>query len=213
VASVNKEASYNVLQECLTMWERGTFDKSEIMTQAQSLLTIVWTRSVRLGAEEMMQNILDKQNDIRQIATLEDLNKFVCGEFQRIWETSDFPIVALDSGSAHAIQLALPYIHENYRGPLSLSDVADHVHMSKNYFSEQFKRLTGLNFIDFLIRLRIHYAKQLLVTTSLKIYDIGIQSGFNSSKHFLKLFKRMEGCTPVEYRQRHTISGDGRHIV
>jgi two-component system response regulator YesN len=73
--------------------------------------------------------------------------------------------------------------------------------MSRNYYSEQFKRVMGLNFIDFVIRLRIHYAMQLLRQTNLKVYDIGEQAGFHSSKHFLKLFKRVVNCTPAEFRQ------------
>jgi two-component system response regulator YesN len=122
-------------------------------------------------------------------------------EFKGIWESNMISILNEDSSSAHAIQLAMSYIQENYRDELTLQSAADHVHMSRNYFSEQFKRVSNLNFIDFVIRLRINNAMQMLRQTNLKVYDIGSQSGFNSSKHFLKLFKREVKCTPAEYRQ------------
>ncbi len=202
LAISNQDESGNIVEQCLAEWGGQTMTKQEIIVQAESLLTMMWTWNFRQNTEEMVRRIIDKLQEVRQISTLAELCKFIRQEFQFIWETGRLPIVVTDSGSAHAIQLAISYIQQHYREELSLQDVADHVHMSKNYFSEQFKRLTGLNFIDFVIRLRIHYAKRLLKTSSLRVYDVGTQAGFNSSKHFLKQFKREVNCTPAEYRQR-----------
>lgn len=164
----------------------------------------MWTGNFRINTEETIRLIIDKMQEIRELDTLVELSKFINYEFQYIWEDGRLPIVVADSGGTHAIQLAISYIQQRYHGELSLQEVADHVHMSKNYFSEQFKRLAGLNFIDFIIRLRIQYAKQLLSSTTLRVYDIGVKAGFNSSKHFLKIFKREVTCTPAEYRQLHS---------
>lgn len=201
LAVSNKEESKHIIDQCFVMWIDQSLSRKEIIVQAESLLTIIWTGNFRINTGETIRFIIEKLQEVRLMDTLEKLNKFIINEFNFIWDEGRQPIVVEDSGSAHAVQLAISYIQQRYRGELSLQEVADHVHMSKNYFSEQFKRLAGLNFIDFVIRLRIQYAKQLLNTTSLRVYDIGAKSGFNSSKHFLKLFKREVKCTPVEYRQ------------
>ncbi|MFS0724394.1 helix-turn-helix domain-containing protein [Paenibacillus sp. 1P07SE] len=199
-ATADQTAGRKVLEGVYALWQARTYTRAEVVTQAQSLLTILWSRSYKHKSEQMMLQILDQLQHIRTIPTLRELIDRVSREYERQWTHEGMELLPVDSGSAHMIQLALAYIQEHYRRELSLQKVADHVHMSKNYFSEQFKRRTGLNYIDFVIRLRVHYAKQLLADTSLKIHDIGLMSGFNSPKHFLKLFKREVGCTPAEYR-------------
>ena len=149
-----------------------------------------------------MQSLMNKLATIENSPTLESLVSYVRKELHRLWEPDQLLVATDDIGGAYTIQLALTYIQDNYRQEISLQEVANYAHMSKNYFSEQFKKRTGFNFIDFVIRLRIHYAKHLLETTSMRVVDIGEQSGFNSPKHFLKLFKRMTHATPGEYREQ-----------
>lgn len=204
-AAADQEGCEASLQQIFDHWQKRHASKAQIMAQAQSLLTMMWSRDVKLNFEDLMKDIIVKLQAIEEIATLQQIIDELTHEFQSVWDIEQIHIIPEDAGGTHVIQMALAYIQENYRRELSLQEVADHVHMSKNYFSEQFKRLTGLNFIDFVIQLRIHYAKQLLVTTSLKIYDIGQNSGFNSPKHFLKMFKREVECTPTEYRQRQVM--------
>jgi two-component system response regulator YesN len=201
-ADANREQCELVLKECCNLWLLGVYKKSEIISQARSLATIIWSRDNHLKTDELVNGMLEKLQQMLLIETLPELQRFMSQELSDIWEVNKFSMKAADSGSMHAIQLSLSYIQENYRGELSLQDAADHVHMSRNYYSEQFKRVMGLNFIDFVIRLRIHYAMQLLRQTNLKVYDIGEQAGFHSSKHFLKLFKRVVNCTPAEFRQK-----------
>ncbi len=201
-AEADQKLSEAILQKVYSLWESRRFKKDEIVSQAKSLLTMLWSREYRLNAEQLMKDIVVQLQEMERIETLHTLKHYIQKEFDKHWTLQQVNVMADDSGSAHIIQLALAYIQENYRSEMTLQKVADYVHMSKNYFSEQFKRRTGLNYIDFVIKLRIRYAKQLLVTTSLRIQEIGDQSGFNSPKHFLKLFKRETGCTPAEYRER-----------
>ncbi|KIL51060.1 response regulator transcription factor [Jeotgalibacillus campisalis] len=98
------------------------------------------------------------------------------------------------------IDRALTYIHEHYQHELTLQLVADHIHISRNYFSLLFKRLMKQTFIDYVIELRIKKAKELLGTTTMKVYEVAEQSGFKDVKYFSKLFKKTTGRTPVDYR-------------
>jgi two-component system response regulator YesN len=199
----NKENSQQILEEYFSLWKNDKKPREEILTETRHLLTMMWSRKQKLKTEEMMKEILDKLEGLNRTETLEDLVVYIRSEFSMIWDNQMFSVIPEDSKGAHVIQLALSYIQENFRKELSLKEVADHVYMSKNYFSEQFKHFTGLNFIDFVISLRIHHAKQLLGDTALRIQDVGTKSGFQSPKYFLKLFKREVACTPAEYRQKH----------
>lgn len=203
LASGEKESCVELFGQYAQIWRGERLLRSAIVSQARSLVMMMGSQSIKLKTEDHMQNMILKWESIENAATLDELLAFMRGELERLWEPDNWQIVADDTGGAHVIQLALSYIQENYRKDISLQEVADYVHMSKNYFSEQFKKRTGLGFIDFVIRLRIHYAKHLLETTTLKVVDIGQQSGFHSPKHFLKLFKRLMNSTPVEYRESY----------
>lgn len=202
-AYADRDVCCRTLQEVCQLWRGETFPKSEVLRQAQSLLTIMHARSGLMTTEEMMVRTSDKMRELAALSTLPELCAALEREFDDCWKMGTPRLVPEDAARSHAIQLALSHIRQKYREDLSLQEVADYVHMSKNYFSEQFKKHTGLNFIDFVIRLRIQYAKHLLATTGLKIYEVAAQSGFNSTKHFMKMFKREVGLTPAEYRERH----------
>src|SRR5690606_8623293 len=102
-----------------------------------------------------------------------------------------------DQGS---IAKAIQYIEQNYDQDLSLQVLRQHVHLSKNYFSNLFKREMGEGVIDYITKVRLERAKALLRNTDLKSSEVGILIGISDSKYFSKLFKKMTGVTPSEYR-------------
>ncbi|HZG55014.1 helix-turn-helix domain-containing protein [Paenibacillus sp.] len=209
-ASADRDRCEAIFETHAALWtEPRRFARADIVQQARGLLIMMWSHHFRNNTEETMRAMIAKLEAVERAPTLTELTAFVRRELTRLWEPDSLRIVADDAGGAHVIQLALSYIQENYRRDISLQEVADTVHMSKNYFSEQFKRRTGLGFIDFVIRLRIHYAKHLLEHTGMRVHDVGLESGFNSPKHFLKLFKRMAGCTPAEYREKRAKPKEG----
>ena len=84
--------------------------------------------------------------------------------------------------------------------PLSLHDVAEHVHVSTNYFSKFFKNENGIGFSEFLARVRIQTAKDLLADPALLITEVANQAGFGSLSQFNRTFQRYVGCSPRAYR-------------
>lgn len=105
------------------------------------------------------------------------------------------------------IAKAKDYIRENYSRDISLEDVSEHVYLSSGYFSKLFKQHTGENYIDYLIRVRMDKAKELLEQTRYKTYDIGESVGYTNTKYFLRLFKKYTGMTPSEYRNLYSGRG------
>lgn len=104
---------------------------------------------------------------------------------------------------ADKIQLVAHYISENFSEPLSLAGAARMACMEKTYFSKRFKALTGFNFSNYLMQVRLGAAEQLLVTTTMNISEISSACGFSGSNYFGDAFARFYGMAPSEYR-KHT---------
>lgn len=102
--------------------------------------------------------------------------------------------------SVTSIKLAIQFITKNFDKNITLKDVADEVFLSQNYLSELFKKETGEGFYEFLSNYRIKRAKELLVTTNLKIYEVAENVGYNDSITFGRAFKKIAGVTPNSFR-------------
>ena len=99
-----------------------------------------------------------------------------------------------------AIKLAKQYIINNFNKNITLKEVADEVFLSQNYLSELFKKEMGEGFYDFLSRYRIQVAKDLLLTTNLRVYEVAQNVGYNDSITFGRAFKKLTGATPNSFR-------------
>ena len=97
-------------------------------------------------------------------------------------------------------KLITDYIDENYIRDISLTDVACAMHYSDPYFCKIFKNCFGKSFILYLTELRVEKSKELLNDITVNIKDISSKVGFRDSNYYTKVFKRMEGMTPTEYR-------------
>nr|WP_281067883.1 helix-turn-helix domain-containing protein [Cohnella thailandensis] len=101
------------------------------------------------------------------------------------------------------IAKATDYIEEHYaEEKLSLQDLCRHTLMSASYFSLFFKQTTGETFIEYLTRVRLEKAKELLLTTSLKFYEIAARVGYADPNYFSILFKKHTGSSPRDYREK-----------
>lgn len=98
------------------------------------------------------------------------------------------------------IARAKQFIHDHQAEELSLSMVAKAVNTSSFYFCKMFKKVTGLNFTDYVSRVRIEKAKNLLLNPNLRISEIAFEVGFQSLTHFNRVFKKITGQSPSEYR-------------
>jgi len=100
------------------------------------------------------------------------------------------------------IHKAKQYIQDHYMEELSLTQVAKAVNISTFYFCKIFKKYTGLNFTEYVSRVRIEKAKNLAMNPNLRISDIAYEVGFQSLTHFNRVFKRITGMSPTEYRSK-----------
>lgn len=190
----NKVAMF--MEKMYNEWKQEELQATVIKQEASDILSSLFVGKLNLSI------LIDKCQELQQAESLDELiiilNKNIAECNQLILEQSH-----KHNSDNELMERALSYIHQHYTEELTLQKVADHIHISRNYFSILFKQFSDQKFIDYVIELRIKKATELLIHTSLKVYEVGAKSGFRDVKYFSKLFKRMTGYSPVDYRTEH----------
>ncbi len=101
-----------------------------------------------------------------------------------------------------SIQTVKRYLEDNYsNGNLTLGEVADVMGLNEQYFCSKFRKECGVSFVEYLTNLRVEKAKNLIVNTNIKMYEVGEAVGYNSVEHFNRVFRKKTGQTPKEYQK------------
>ncbi len=106
-----------------------------------------------------------------------------------------------DFENKQKIRQAVAYLHDHFTEPINMAMVSNDVSMNYTIFSLLFKQYTGMNFVSYLQGMRVREAMRLLETTDWRVNEIGRRAGFSDEKHFLKVFKAVNGLSPSEYRR------------
>lgn len=93
------------------------------------------------------------------------------------------------------------YIHAHFSDPISLESISQRVGFNAAYFSQLFKKETGMNFLEYVTEVRIKEAKRFLSDPRKTIADVAAEVGYSDVKHFSKLFIRITGINPSQYRK------------
>ncbi|OCT11630.1 hypothetical protein A8709_27515 [Paenibacillus pectinilyticus] len=99
------------------------------------------------------------------------------------------------------IRKVISYMKENYASPISTSDMAEHVRLSRSYLSDLYSKEMGESLSETLTRIRMEEAKRRLRTGEMKVYEVAEAVGFPDPKSFAKTFKRVVGCSPKEFEK------------
>ncbi|WP_320933050.1 helix-turn-helix domain-containing protein [Hungatella effluvii] len=99
------------------------------------------------------------------------------------------------------IEEAKEYMNRNFTREISLNDISERFFINPYYFSQLFKKKTGETYQSYLTSLRISRAKKLLEETDLKIYEVCSMVGYSDTNHFNKVFERIAGIKPSEYKK------------
>ncbi|MFK4998821.1 response regulator [Bacillus sp. N9] len=153
-------------------------------------------RALRLGAIDyllkpikidLVQEALQRVNDILE---------------RRVNEEEGINVGISSLQLSPKINQAVKFIEEKYNDEnLSLQKVTTYVELSSAYFSRTFKEETGLSFIQYVTKVRMEKAKNLLENPYLKSYEVAEFVGYPDYAHFSKAFKKYSGASPNEYRR------------
>jgi len=111
-------------------------------------------------------------------------------------------MVRRQNSESPVIKRAKEFIMENQTEDLSLGQVAKAVNTSTFHFCKMFKKATGLNFTEYVSRVRVEKARNLLLNPNLRVSEIAYEVGFQSLTHFNRVFKKITGRSPSDYREQ-----------
>ena len=140
----------------------------------------------------------------KEHAPLKDWLDTLVEELNRLRQRRD---ASRESRDAWLIVRIDQYIEQHYAEDLTLSLLADEMHYSPSYISRFYKAGTGTNLMTHLYNVRIQKARELLSGTNDKVSDIATRTGFCSTKYFNRVFKKLTGVSPVQYRRESTAQG------
>lgn len=148
-------------------------------------------QALRLGAIDYLLK------PCRSTEICQRLSQIVKGE-----DTMDEPEIVQEEKAANpAVRTAQRYISEHLTENLNLSEVAEKAGVSTAYLSTLFSQHLGCGFVDYLNKMRIEYASHYMQDGGMKIYEIAYKVGFRDEKYFSRVFKKVMGLSPSEYRR------------
>ena len=144
-------------------------------------------------------DIQDTSRLLKNIGNFEELNveikEWVMDVFNKLMIVNEEKVL-------NQVEVARSWIIENMKESITIEKIAKQVYMNPTYFCEYFKNQTGETVHDFVTSTRINKARELLLTTNLKVYEISEQVGYADTKYFSKLFKRYYGELPSKYKEK-----------
>ena len=175
-------------------------DLSQIKTRIYELLVLISRTAIEAGASPE-QTLQANNRYFLDISAIRDFDA-LCQWMMQVTNTLMDSIFDF-TGVRHAnvIHQSVQYINAHYAEKITLEEMARRVYLSPAYFSRVFKEETGEAFTAYLNRVRIDRSKELLRHKSIRLTDIALLVGFEDQSYYSKVFKKLEGITPLRYRE------------
>lgn len=113
-------------------------------------------------------------------------------------ETKSSELLKEKKSAMKRLEQAFSYVNAHYCEKITLDEVAASVYMSSNYFSSYFRKVTNISFSEYVTRLRISHARELLRDTERSVMDVATECGFNNISNFYRMYKKYVGKPPRE---------------
>jgi len=174
------------------------FRKTPTESQFERTLALLAERGIETDPQEMRQAYFATRT--MPAGQHESVVKLLAIFAQHLAIVSNQIVVRQENAEPPVITKAKKFIEEHQTEDISLGEVAKAVNTSSFYFCKMFRKVTGINFTDYLSRLRIERSKNLLLNPNLRVSEIAFEVGFQSLTHFNRVFKRIVGQSPTDYR-------------
>jgi YesN/AraC family two-component response regulator len=184
--------------------ERNSYEAINVFEGMQQLLGAVIRMIYDMGYsleevffKEDYSNKCSMIDEFRSIDTLYDAVNWMKQRFNSI---SDFLWEKRNNKLDNSINDIVLYINENYQKDIYLSSISEKFSISETYLSKTFKQTTGENFLDYLTRIRLDKAKELLKNVEISVHEVSKAVGYANVQTFIRVFKKYEGTTPGQYK-------------
>lgn len=191
----NWEAAREKLDKIFHEWRTKYNGSNEHLSEIHYSLKSAFSYFVHKGGRLLADYRLHEDTDMKNAGELE---YWAMSMLDRLQEEMNMEL----SESRHSLvaQVQL-FVQEHLSEDVSLQAIADDVHMHPTHVSKVFKRETGENISEYLLRLRLEKAVFLLKDSRYKVYEVANHLGYKNPTYFIKVFKEHFGVTPQEFRE------------
>lgn len=192
----------NVMEEKERLFETLSRVPAESLDHMKSLILAIGERFGRdhCSLEDIFGQRYDYQEKLGRIADEKSLKMWLANYLAWIL---DYTASRMEKGQADVIVRTKRYVIAHYMDlAFSLGEAAEYAGLSEKYLTHRFTQEAGETFSEYLTGVRIQKARELLRSTSFKIYEIAEMVGYNNAEHFNRMFKKTVGMTPSQYRKR-----------
>ncbi len=193
-------AALSVNQEFDRLQRERKHSRRSLSAYSCSLLQMlkVTARNIPADRIERIQNKIEFIERQGQFLRFDEIKESVVSAFEDI-------AAHLSKGLSQLMIRADEYIRRHYAQELTVEILAAYVGKTPNYFSHLFKREFGVTFKEYINRLRIAKAKELILQSNDLIYEISERVGFADYTYFTRVFKKLEGSSPALLRRQPPI--------
>jgi two-component system, response regulator YesN len=177
-------------------------DLERIRNRAREIVVLLSRISISKGADSdrvfgLNYQFLDELNELK------DINE-IAHWMARIVRRFASSVLTVPGSAVHVVALrrTVEYVQRSYRGAVTLSGAAAAAGLSPTYLSQVFSSEMGEPFSRFVQRVRVNRARELLVSTSLPLSDIGELCGFTDQSHMTRVFREVTGTTPGAFKRK-----------
>ncbi len=195
VAQGDRIGAQRLMNEILgDMYFSGDLDVNTLRARALRLIDMF----SRCGAPGFFRAPDEYAREIARFDDIDSLNVWL-GELTRGFICYAFNFTP--AVNADALFKARRYVREHLADKISLDDVAAHVHLSRSYVSSMFHQQTGEGLFEYILRLRLERACELLRESDAPLCDIAAACGFEDQSYFTRAFRKARGVTPGAFRR------------
>ncbi|MBD0384098.1 response regulator transcription factor [Paenibacillus sedimenti] len=185
---------YDSLDEMGALFANGQLHMKHALIAYNQILSFAHN-----SEEELYEDYIYSYDQLTSLfSTVQDMLLFLKGLLtEKLKTKNEWKPLHVRNRTFNAIY---KYVNENYCNDISIPDISKRFNVNANYISQLFKKELGTTFTEYMAKLRIDYACQLLTTTDLPMNEIAEKAGYNDYFYFSRIFKRMMGNTPSSYR-------------
>ncbi|MEO2208195.1 helix-turn-helix domain-containing protein [Paenibacillus pabuli] len=194
----------DLLEEIFTAFEHNMLPDDDILSLVEAMLQML-RREVAMMSEELQEKLSEEHlnmwlKSMKEAETLEDVKSMLFDDLTELFRTY---VSVTETKSYRALVNEMKtYIEEQFANPdLSLKHLSDRFQVSGKHASYLFKTEFNMKFVDFLTELRMKEVERLLVHTDLSLQDIALKVGYANGITLGRVFKRVTGITPGDYRR------------
>lgn len=196
-----RDKAYGELEAILSFILENKIHCSErVYTFYIKLISAVlnYASSNHMNSYDVFEEEVNYYEKLRGFETIKEINNWV--------KTLTDTVITYQKNN-HNQKLSRPvlrakeFIKENYSNQdLNLKMLSEHIGLSENHFCSVFTKEIGHSFTDYLTHFRIEKAKELILNTDFKVYEISEMVGYANTEHFSRVFKKVTGCSPNNYK-------------